>query len=151
LPINRKELYYTGTVLPGIVCHDDFRYFHRFLKLLRIEGLAIDADPSSANIQFFTEYGLAESIFGSDTRARFLEAPSERDTPDILIFVDGHSPVLVAIEAKMFDRVSPGELLGQMARQRSILDYLIRCWNEVRVGQAALLPEKLRVEMGPFS
>lgn len=68
LPINRKERYYTGTVLPGIICHDNLKHLLRFLKLLGIKDLKLDADDLSANVQFFTEYGLAESIFSEETR-----------------------------------------------------------------------------------
>jgi hypothetical protein len=40
LPVNRKERYYTGTVLPGIVCQDGFKYFDRlFCQKLHIGGL----------------------------------------------------------------------------------------------------------------
>ena len=129
LPINRKERYYTGTVLPGIICHDNLKHLSRFLKLLGIEDLKIDADEKSANVQFFTEYGLAESIFGTKTKERFPNFPPARDTPDILIFVGGASPHLIAVEAKMFDFVTPKPLSEQMARQKTILDYLSSLWS----------------------
>ena len=35
LPINRKERYYTGTVLPMIVASDVFKHFGRFCIRLR--------------------------------------------------------------------------------------------------------------------
>jgi hypothetical protein len=34
LPLNRKEVYFTATVLPAIICADGFCRFDRFLKLL---------------------------------------------------------------------------------------------------------------------
>jgi len=34
LPLNRKEKYYTGTVLPGIICADNFAHFSHFTRLL---------------------------------------------------------------------------------------------------------------------
>jgi hypothetical protein len=34
LPLNRKERYYTGTVLPLIICADDFAPFHRLTDLI---------------------------------------------------------------------------------------------------------------------
>jgi len=33
LPLNRKEVYFTATVLPAIICADGFEHFHLFLKL----------------------------------------------------------------------------------------------------------------------
>lgn len=57
LPLNRKERFFTGTVFPMIVCRDNFKHFTRFTSLIKAcEGLEIIAKPSSANIQFFTEY-----------------------------------------------------------------------------------------------
>jgi hypothetical protein len=38
LPINRKEVYYTATVLPCIVCADGFAHIHRLWQLLGIEA-----------------------------------------------------------------------------------------------------------------
>jgi hypothetical protein len=40
LPINRKEVYYTATVFPAIVCADGFKYIHRLWRLLGIDAPA---------------------------------------------------------------------------------------------------------------
>jgi hypothetical protein len=72
LPLNRKEVYFTATVLPAINCANDFAHFDRFLKLLKAPESAIQAAPfSTANVQFFTEYCLADAIFGDETKSRF--------------------------------------------------------------------------------
>jgi len=97
-------------------------------------------------VQIFTEYGLLESIFGDETRARFPTPPEARDTPDILIYVDAQPPVLIAIEPKMYDRPTSEALELQMARQRKIgLDYLAPIVGipADRVFQLCLLPEQL--------
>jgi len=148
LPINRKERYYTGTVLPAIVCQNNFQHFSRFLELLGLKGLSFNAIPASADIQFFTEYGFAESVFGAATLARFANAPIERDTPDILIFIGGTTPHLIAIEAKMFDRVTAAELNAQMNRQAVILDYIKNRFAGIEVRHVALLPAKLQAQIG---
>ena len=71
LPINRKERYYTGTVLPMIVASDGFKHFGRFLALCGMPEVALEADPNSANIQFLTEYGFEESLKdGAEKRFR---------------------------------------------------------------------------------
>jgi len=65
LPLNRKERFYTGTVLPMIVCRNSFRHFDRFCRLIPGCPLVdINGDPR-AQIQFFSEYNLADSLFGA--------------------------------------------------------------------------------------
>jgi hypothetical protein len=126
LPLNRKERFYTGTVFPAIVCAENFKYFGRLEELIvGCPPLVVQADPSLTNVQVFTEYGLSESIFGAATRGRFLTPPDARDTPDILIFVASEPPLLIALEAKMYDRPTWQALREQLRRQREIvLDYL---------------------------
>src|SRR6202035_4383342 len=106
LPLNRKERYYTATVLPAIVCAENFTHFGRFLKLLDLTDTGFDVSRDSVNIQFFTEYSLADSIFDLDTKERFREFPVAYDTPDLMILIDRSLPLLIAIEAKMFSAVS---------------------------------------------
>jgi len=80
LPFNLKERYFTGTVLPMLVCADNFAHFGRLTELAGLGRIEVDARPSSANVQFFTEYGFAESVIG-EAKARFLDAPTRKDTP----------------------------------------------------------------------
>lgn len=124
LPINRKERFYTGTVFPMIVCNDNFKHFHLFTKLLKDCSHAdIDPNPETTNIQFFTEYSLKESVFGK-TKERFKGELETKDTPDILILIDGEDKTLIAIEAKMFDYPKPIDLENQMKAQEKIFEYL---------------------------
>jgi hypothetical protein len=59
LPLNRKERYYTGTILPQIIASDNFSSFNRFWKLIGGEhDLEIQVTNGGVNIQFFTEYNL---------------------------------------------------------------------------------------------
>lgn len=80
LPLNRKERYFTGTVLPMIVCADGFRQLHLLAALMGCKLPRVKPDPASANIQFFTEYSLVESIYGVKTKARFPTPPKTKDT-----------------------------------------------------------------------
>lgn len=144
LPMNRKERFFTGTVFPGIVCHDDFGDLGLLAGL--IPGCVlppIDPHPDSTNIQFFTEYSLVESIYGEETMARFPEPPLSKDTPDIMIFVSGEPTVLIALEAKMYDSPSALALTEQMRAQRAQLDYLAAHLSLDAVHHAALLPAGL--------
>ncbi len=72
LPLNRKEQYYTATVLPMIIASDGFAYLHRFLDLCGLPVGRFDDHGRAGNqkLQFFTEYNLAESL-RDDDRHRF--------------------------------------------------------------------------------
>ena len=148
LPMNRREGYFTGTVLPMIVCANGFRDLGALASL--IPGCLlppVDADPRTTNIQFFTEYSLAESIYGPATRARFPNPPKTKETPDVTFLVTGKPSVLVAIEAKMYDQPTATELMTQMQAQRFQLDYLRDTLAVGQVHHAALLPAGLAAKL----
>ena len=73
LPLNRKERYYTGTVLPMLIASDGFMHLGRFLGLcgLEIELAGNTPFEGDQNLQFFTEYNFAESCFTEQDRIRF--------------------------------------------------------------------------------
>lgn len=146
LPINRKEVYYTATVLPCIVCADGFAHIHRFWKLLGLEAPRVDASPQSANIQFLTEYNAKQSIYLKTDRDRFPAEVISGETPDVLILVDRPSPLIVSIEAKMYDTVKAAELLDQLRLQRErVLEPLKSGIPEADIVQVALLPEGMGI------
>jgi hypothetical protein len=152
LPMNRKERFFTGTVFPMIVCADNFQLFRRLLGLLPdAPDVSINGDPEHTNIQFFTEYGLMESIYGP-AKSRFTTQLAYRDTPDIIFLIKGEAKALVAFEAKMYDRPTREAVELQMKRQRElVLDYLQTALSIESVSHAALLPEKLLREFGGFA
>ena len=105
LPMNRKERYYTGTVLPMIVASDGFKHFGKFLALCGIPEIALEADPNTTNVQFFSEYGFKESLMdGAEKRFR---DPGGRDTPDLVVYME--RSLLLGVEAKFFDQPSIAE------------------------------------------
>lgn len=144
LPLNRKERFYTGTVLPGIVCAD-FDHLNRLTGLMGHPDVETSGDPAQGGVVFFTEYGIAESAYGP-AAARFAGLPTSRDTPDVVFLTLRPSPVLFALEAKMYDRPGGGELRHQLDLQRELLDPLavrLADWldvDEVPVAHRALLP-----------
>ena len=147
LPINRKEVYYTATVLPCIVCADGFAHIHRFWQLLGIEVPQVNAVSESANIQFLTEYNAKQSIYIDLDRARFPAEVISGETPDVLILINGPSPLMVSIEAKMYDTVNTGELLDQLRLQREkVLEPLASGIPKARLVQVALLPAGMRIK-----
>lgn len=150
LPLNRKERYFTGTVFPMIVCKDDFKYFHLLTSLITGFGEGvIDCRPNTANIQFFTEYSLAESVVGP-IRERFSNLPASKDTPDIMILIKSKPKVLLAFEAKMFDTPTGEDLERQMAGQAAILNYLKEKLKINKVFHYALIPKQFKSKLPNF-
>ena len=152
LPLNRKERYYTGTVLPAIVTSDNFAHLARLARLLPTGELTIRADPDDCTVLFFTEYGLSESAIGPAAN-RFDELPAGKDTPDVVILITEPNPVLIALEAKLYDRPSKPDLLKQLAAQSQLLTVLTRqlakmLTRDVSLVHAALLPEPLAEAVG---
>ena len=145
LPMNRKEAFFTATVLPGIICCDDFAHFSHFLHVLGLRDIVIDPHPDTANILFFTEYSITESAAPKTVRDQFLSVSFiSKERPDLLILIEQNSVKrLIAIEAKMFSAIHPRNLASQMKAQRTkILDPLqARLCAEIT--HLALLPEKL--------
>lgn len=150
LPLNRKERFFTGTVFPMLVCRDNFRHFHHFTSLIPgYEPQHVDPNPDTANIQFFSEYSLVESISDS-SRARFPNPPRAKDTPDVVILIKDARKVLIALEAKMYDVPTRTEMLVQLRHQRELLRFI---QAKLQIGDDsvyhfALLPEQLANELG---
>ncbi len=147
LPLNRKERYYTGTVLPMLVASDGFAHLHRFLRLcgLDVGQFGAHGRAGGQRLQFFTEYSFVESRFSEADVRRFPNAPDDNDTPDVVLLGDDW---LLAVEAKMFHAPSVAALNAQVARQKVIVDYLaatLRLPPE-RVRHVLLLPDRLSAD-----
>ena len=134
-----------------IVCADEFRHFGRFLTLCGLAERSVDLTHEAANIQFFTEYGFAESRFPAAVRARFPEFTLGRDTPDVLIYVAGEQSLLLGVEAKMYDVPDRVSLENQLDRQEQLLFYIAQNIGDPEIAQVALLPEKLGTRISPLS
>lgn len=154
LPLNRKERYFTGTVLPGLISDNGFAHLHRFIALCGLD-VAIQ-DPNSnpldglQDIQFFTEYGFAESVYTDADRARFADRPPDRDTPDVVIV---GADWLLAVEAKMYHRPTREALEQQVSKQRMIVEYWTRklSLEPNRAAHVLLLPDALARDRAPLS
>lgn len=147
LPLNRKERYYTGTVLPMLVASDGFAHLHRFLRLCGLSGEVVSQGTWGLNgdqpVQFFTEYSLLESIVGEDLQNRFADRPAQADTPDVVVV---GRDWLLAVEAKVYHRPTRQALEAQMHRQHELVTYLTEKFDmdPERVRHVLLLPEKLQ-------
>jgi len=144
LPLNRKEQYYTATVLPMIIASDGFAYLHRFLDLCGLHVGRFDdhGRVGMQELQFFTEYNLAESL-RDDDRRRFPDPWPGHDTPDLVL---AGPDWLLAVEAKMFHDPDSQALNAQLARQRVVIDYIAGALNipADRVRHVFLLPKQLK-------
>lgn len=142
LPFNRKERYYTGTVLPAIVCCDEFAHFGRFLKLCGLLEVEVATDPACTNLQFFTEYGFKESLV-DNAKSRF-PYDGGKETPDVVVYIEGNPAVLLGIEAKVFSNASVGKINQQLQLQAELLSFIAHHLpTRPKVFQVALLPSKL--------
>lgn len=122
LPLNRKERFYTATILPCIICHQNFQHINLFFKLIKRfpQNLIIQPDSFQNNIQFLTEYSLKESAnFSGKT---FIELPSTKDTPDLVILITKPELYLIVIEAKMFSSATIDKFKEQIEAQEKIIE-----------------------------
>ena len=142
LPLNRKERYYTGTVLPVIVCCNEFAHFGRFLDLCGLPDLDVTTHPASTNLQFFTEYGFKESLVdGAESRFPY---DGGKETPDVVVYIESDPAVLLGIEAKVFSNAPVGKISQQLQVQAGLLSFISNHLpTRPKVFQAALLPSKL--------
>lgn len=124
LPVNRKERYYTATILPAIICDDNFKNLFLFLNLIENfpKDIKIQPDASINNIQFITEFSLKESF--NYCAREFLDVPSTKDTPDLVILITQPELLLVVIEGKMFGNTSIFDFKTQIEAQKKIIKSL---------------------------
>lgn len=122
LPINRKERFYTATILPNIICSDDFKYFNRFLELIDNfpNNLLIKPNPSDNNIQIITEFSLKESA--NYIGKEYQNVPETKETPDLVILITEPELLLIVLEGKMFDKVKLDSFKSQINGQKKIID-----------------------------
>lgn len=123
LPINRKERYYTGTVLPALLCAHSMRCLHRLTDYLGLAGLDIRTRPADCR-RVFTEYSAVESAIGSAKADSAALSGAAKGTPDVVILITEPKPTLIALEAKMFDRPSLPAMEQQISAQRTHLNAL---------------------------
>ncbi len=147
IPLNRKERFYTGTVLPAIVCYNNFNYLNKFFHLIPgfNKDIKIYPDSDKNNILFQTEYSFKESLFEKGFKEKFNDNYETKDTPDLVILITEPDLVLFVGEAKMFSNVNAGEINNQMKNQEWFIQALQKGLNIKKNNcyHFALLPEKL--------
>ena len=147
LPLNRKERFYTGTVLPAIICYDNFKYINNFFKLIPgfNNELKIFPNCNNNNILFQTEYSFKESLVEKYFIEKFEGNYETKDTPDIVILITEPEMVLFVGEAKMFSNANAGDINNQMKNQEWFIQAVKKGLNikSENCYHFALLPEKL--------
>lgn len=134
LPVNRKERFYTGTVLPMLVCADNFRHLGLFLSLCGLHNCRAGED-----VQFFTEYGFGESVY-TETDKQLWQGPFSHDTPDVVI---RSGDWLLTVEAKMFHNPTAADLDRQMKAQKPLVDLWVDRLGVSQHQHVLLLPHGL--------
>lgn len=134
LPLNRKERFYTGTVLPMLVCADNFRHLGSFLSLCGLRDCRAGED-----VQFFTEYGFAESVY-TETDKQTWPTGLKHDTPDVVI---RSGDWLLTVEAKMFHNPTAAALDRQMKAQKPLVDLWVERLGVSQHQHVLLLPRRL--------
>ncbi|NLT50019.1 MAG: hypothetical protein GXX85_03780 [Ignavibacteria bacterium] len=131
MPLNRKERFYTGSVLPAIICYNNFRYINRFFEL--VDGfdnkLQINPNADNNNILIQTEYSFKESLVEPYFIKKFEGDYETKDTPDLVILITEPEYFLFVGEAKMFSNANPGDINTQMNNQRWFIDALQKGLN----------------------
>ena len=153
LPMNRKERFYTGTVLPGIIWSDRLQ---RFLAMLGPNYQRIDVSPDGSNVLFFTEYDLRDAIRGDRSggwqhlREEAAGSDYSGDTPDLVILIERPRPLLLVIEAKLFSNATGDQIAGQIARQKKhVVKPLKRILGDCEILQIALVTDRARAILFP--
>jgi hypothetical protein len=146
LPLNRKERFYTGTVLPSLLFHKGLSIFYDFLKSLRGFPKEINETNTGDNFLFYTEYNLKESA-GSRNVGEKIETAT-KDTPDCIIEFLTPVKLFVVVEAKMFSKASQADLKRQMsAQQKAVISVLKSKYKltDQQILHIALVPKALGI------
>ena len=145
LPINRKERFYTATVLPSLLFHDGLSNLFRFLKEIKGFPSDINEENTGDNFLFYTEYNLKESAGKKSVGAEIYTVTG--DTPDAIIEILEPTKAFVVIEAKMFANLTQNEFKKQMQAQKKAVIEILQEKYELHDNQMfhiALTPNKLK-------
>jgi hypothetical protein len=136
--ICRTERYYTATLLPYVLLHENFAGLRAFLRLLEerdIHARAVEAGTpvpldggnSFAHVELISEMDLVRDLhfyapwLAGMEEVRVQEADSIR--PDVVIVADR---LLLVIEAKFFhDSLSPDTIRAQIQGQRRVIENVL--------------------------
>ncbi|GAB1350042.1 hypothetical protein MASR1M107_22570 [Ignavibacteriales bacterium] len=130
--ITRVEKYFSATVLPNLLYHNNFEGLKFFLQLLNsklilpsVEKIDVsDFEEKMQSIQLLTEVYLERDLSYYKIKIApesFRRKPSKTSIPDLLII---YNDWVILIEAKCFLSASSRSLYEQMQQQSYILDII---------------------------
>jgi hypothetical protein len=152
----RTERYFTATLLPLVLFHNEFSGLRGLVNLIEAGGDSEhDRDGKKcprenpncdySDPEIITEFHIARDIgyyrgdlVPTDTDT---DAPEKRDAPDMVIVLGND---LIVVEAKFFVRFTVSELQAQLKSQKRQVRHLfenrpsLRAWRQV-----ALVPEPM--------
>lgn len=152
LPLNRKERFYTGTILPALLFHNGLNNFYTFLQEIKDFPPEVNEEETKDNFLFYTEYNLKQSAGEKKNVGRII--PTEtNETPDVVIEILKPKKVFIIIEAKMFHNVSQSSLSSQISKQRkAVIEPLKDALKleENQVFHVALVPKESKLKPGKY-
>ena len=142
LPMNRKERFYTGTVLPSLLFHNGFSNLYRFLEAIPGFPKEVNEKTTGDRFLFYTEYNLKESAGKRNVGVEILAETNE--TPDVVMHILHPAELFVVIEAKMFQRLTQDVFNTQMrAQKEAVINRLEDQYHPESIFHVALLPSTL--------
>jgi len=149
LPLNRKEKFYTGTILPALLFHNGLNNFYNFLQKIDDFPHEVNEARTKDNFLFYTEYNLKQSAGNKKNVGR--KIPTEtNETPDVIIEIL-EPRVFVIIEAKMFRNIYQSSLSSQMSKQKkAVIEPLRKTFllGDNSIFHIALVPRKSGLKDG---
>lgn len=150
LPLNRKEKFYTGTILPALLFHNGLNNFYTFLRAIKGFPPEINEAETKDNFLFYTEYNLKQSAGKKKNVGRII--PTEtNETPDAIIEILKPKKVFIVIESKMFHNVSQTSLSSQISKQiKAVIEPLKQSFKlkDDQVFHVALVPRMSQCKDG---
>ncbi|MYZ50052.1 hypothetical protein [Propylenella binzhouense] len=156
--IVRSERYFTATLLPALLFHDEFRGLEEFIKLVNERACTergADGEPlrrsqpdaslpsDLSNCEIITEFHIARDLKAAGLRLEEAEEDT-RDAPDLVVLFGNE---MIACEGKCFSKnVEEASLRKQLRSQQRQLSHLFEIENYRRIDtylHVAIIPSKV--------
>jgi hypothetical protein len=159
----RSERYFTATLLPAVLFHNDLQGVKQFVDLVEekatglhdcsgAQGTKGTAGYDFKDVEVITEFHIARDLIAADLQLCAAKVASEesererRDAPDLVI-IAGQG--LVVCEGKFFSNLNWNDLNNQLISQRSQVCHLLL--NRPKIlgyRHVAIVPEKPPYDIG---
>jgi hypothetical protein len=148
LPINRKERFYTATILPFLLFSNGLQNLFEFLHHIPGFPIEVNYQNTKDNLLFYSEYNLKESAFDRNIGRKIVT--NTGDTPDLIVEILKPFRIFIVIEGKMFAKLTQEQFSGQMEAQRiAIIEPIKAQYPDAQIFHVALLPEQFNFKSLP--